>query len=281
MLRKQPAPPSRRVLAVLMLMMLSGYAEHMQADSVPAEDIASNIEIAQNDDSDWDWSGITAEDSTPAEATTQAVNPQPTSTRDVTTAEPDYAATPGPALAIFANAPEFDVIPSKKNPEMHPCTNCHQWTRGDTNPRKLKAPHDDFELKHGLHGKGKFWCMTCHNEDISRGLVTLEGEKVDYNDAYVICSQCHSHQARDWVYGAHGKRVGNWQGKRQILNCTACHYQHSPAVKPRAPLAGPVVRMGLERPSHWKSQQHTAGHNENALLAPPNSLSYSKVDRDE
>jgi len=266
--RKQPAPLTKSLaLAIFILAMLSGYVEYTHAE--------------QDDDSDWDWSGVTADDTTPAE-TAQTDKPvQAASTRDSTTAEPDYAATPGPALAIFANAPEFDVIPSKKRQDLHPCTNCHQWTRGDTRPRKLKQPHDDFELKHGLHGKGKFWCMTCHNEDISRGLVTLEGDKVDYNDAYVVCSQCHVHQARDWVYGAHGKRVGNWQGKRQILNCTACHYQHRPAIKTRAPLGGPVVRMGLERPSHWKPLQDRPRHDDNAAIAPPKSLSFSRVGDDE
>ena len=52
-------------------------------------------------------------------------------------------------------------------------------------------------------------------------------------------------------YGAHGKRVGNWQGKRQVYNCTACHYQHNPSFKYRDALPGPEIRMGLERPEHW------------------------------
>ncbi len=263
-------------LVVLVLLFTFGIDINADADAIPA----ANAEPAttDEDDSDWDWSGYTAEDSTPAEVTAKPSNPAPaTSTRDATLAAPDYEATPRAALAIFADAPEFEVIPSQKTPELHPCTNCHQWTLGDTRPRKLETPHDNFELKHGLHGKGKFWCMTCHNEDISRGLVTLEGDKVDYEDAYVVCSQCHALQARDWVYGAHGKRVGNWQGKRQVLNCTACHYQHQPAIRVRSPMGGPVVRMGLQRPHHWKPMQESRKHFGKAAIGPPRTLTFSEV----
>lgn len=275
MLRELPAPLiSLLALVFFALAMQQVHAADTQTDTGEQAE-------AEQEDSDWDWSGYTAEDSTPAEVVVKPTNPEPVVSRDATIAEPDFEAIPRPALAIFENAPEFEVIPSKKTPELHPCTNCHQWTMGDTRPRKLKTPHDNFELKHGLHGKGKFWCMTCHNEDISRGLVTLEGDKVDYNDAYVLCSQCHVHQARDWVYGVHGKRVGNWQGKRQVLNCTACHYQHQPAIKARAPLGGPVSRMGLERPSHWKPMQARKQHHDNAAISPPTGLSFSKAAGDE
>ena len=47
----------------------------------------------------------------------------------------------------------------------------------------------------------------------------------------MLCSQCHVKQARDWAFGAHGKRVGSWQGERQVYNCTVCHYQHHPAIE--------------------------------------------------
>lgn len=248
-------------LAVFTLILLSLAAADLQADSAlpdsPGNDMASD-----NLDDDWDWGGITAEDSLPAEVHSNPV----TSTikkprRDVTVAAPDFSATPKTAVALFPDSPSFEVIPGLKNPEMHPCSNCHRWTKGNVTPRVLKQPHDDFELKHGLHGKGKFWCMTCHHLEGSGGLVTLEGEKVEFDDAYLVCSQCHVNQARDWVYGAHGKRIGNWQGPRQILNCTACHYQHRPAHAARAPMGGPVIRMGLERPSHWKPLGNGAGYN--------------------
>ena len=131
---------------------------------------------------------------------------------------------------------------------MHPCSNCHQWVVSNPQPRKLNNPHNNFELQHGLHGKGGFWCFTCHDvknngsvEDTGRRNGRLQPR---LRRVWPVPYQ----QARDWANGAHGKRVGNWQGKRQVLNCTACHYQHRPTIKPREPLPGPVMRVGLPRP---------------------------------
>lgn len=202
---------------------------------------------------DWDWSGFTGLDDAPV--TTRPGASNTAAIPDVApvgeTAFPDFDAPPRRVYAVFKDLPPFEVIPSQRDPGMHPCSNCHQWVLSDPRPRKLKKPHDNFELQHGLHGKGKFWCFTCHDLSGAGSLKTLEGEKLDYGDAYLLCSQCHVDQARDWAYGAHGKRVGNWQGTRQVYNCTACHYQHRPSLKTRAPLPGPAIRIGLERPAHW------------------------------
>jgi len=202
---------------------------------------------------DWDWSGFTGLDDTPvtkragiSKAPVAAVVP-----RVGETAMPDFDAPARRAYAVFSGVPPFEVIPSQRDPGMHPCSSCHQWVLSDPRPRHLKKPHDNFELQHGLHGKGKFWCFTCHDLSGSGGLKTLTGEKLEFGDAYLLCSQCHVDQARDWAYGAHGKRAANWQGRRQVFNCTACHYQHRPGIKARAPQPGPPVRMGLERPAHW------------------------------
>jgi hypothetical protein len=142
---------------------------------------------------------------------------------------------------------------------MYPCANCPKWQKSDPTPRVLKAPPDNFTLDHGLHGKGQFWCFSCHDENDRTQLKTLEGEYVEFDESYVLCGQCHVTQARDWTYGAHGKRVSNWKGKRQVYNCSVCHYQHSPAFKTRDALPGPKIRMGLERPAHWvpKSERET------------------------
>lgn len=220
-----------------------------------AEAAAAQSETVSSPGSDWDWGAFTGLDDAPVtrkpSGARKAVVGEPGQPRAAENAVPDFAASPRVAYALFKGAPSFEVIPSQRDGEMHPCSNCHQWVLSDPRPRNLKEPHDNFVLKHGLHGKGKFWCFTCHDLSGRGGLKTLEGEKLDFGDAYILCSQCHSDQARDWVYGAHGKRVSGWQGKRQVLNCTACHYQHRPAFQPRAPKAGPVIRKGLTRPAHW------------------------------
>ena len=154
-------------------------------------------------------------------------------------------------------------IPTKamvRDAELYPCSSCHQWTPGNPEPRALKKPHDNFELQHGLHGKGRFWCSTCHDMEGSRTLKTLEGVPLGFGEAYLLCSQCHVNQARDWAYGAHGKRLEDWRGPRRVYDCTACHYQHSPAWSPRQAKAGPSVRQGLERPAHWVPKGERDGH---------------------
>jgi uncharacterized CHY-type Zn-finger protein len=211
------------------------------------------------DSSDWDWSGFEAMDDTPVSSKEVTTKPESTTqsqrlTPEQTTA-PDLQSEPRKSYSLFPEMPSFEVIASKKDSEMFPCKNCHEWTPPNPEVRTLQAPHGNFVLKHGLHGKSQFWCFTCHDEKDRQTLKTLRGEYVDFEEAYIICGQCHVNQTRDWAFGAHGKRVNNWKGKRQVYNCTVCHYQHDPTFKPRKALAGPEIRMGLERPDHWVSQK--------------------------
>lgn len=222
------------------------------------------------DTSDWNWDAFDPMDETPAaqgrrgdkDAPGEATPVDPRSSEN---AEPDFDAVPHRAYALFDDMPAFMVIPSKRDEDMHPCSSCHEWVESNPTPRKLQAPHDGFELQHGLHGKGEFWCFTCHYLEGEGGLRTLEGQKLSFDEAYVLCSQCHVEQGRDWAFGAHGKRVENWQGIRQVYNCTACHYQHRPAIDPRAPMPGPVMRAGLEPPPRWVPRPEVS----HALHPPP------------
>ena len=224
--------------------------------------VASNSQLSAQDlGGDWDWGAVEQMDDSPV--TRQSASTAKSSSTAVDAAavaaplenaRPDFSAPPRPAYPLFAGMPPFEVIPSQRRVELHPCSNCHQWVLSNPEPRKLQAPHDDIDLQHGLHGKGKFWCFTCHDPQNGTGLRTLEGVPVEYGDAYIVCSQCHSRQAYDWSRGAHGKRISGWQGERQVLSCTACHYQHRPAFKPREPMSGPRMRAGLPRPDHWVSE---------------------------
>lgn len=216
---------------------------------------------------DWDWGAVEAMDDAPV--TRPATPPASTAATDAKYAElrrlaaqaaPDLEASSVAALSVFEGAGPFQVVPARRDRDMHPCANCHQWVLSNPEPRKLGAPHDNFELQHGLHGKGGFWCFTCHDVDNNFALKTLDGESVEFDHAYVVCSQCHVQQGRDWARGAHGKRVGGWDGPRSVYNCTACHYQHKPAIKPREPQPGPVMRVGLPRPDHWVAADQRPGH---------------------
>lgn len=203
------------------------------------------------DTSDWDWGAAEEVDAAPVTAPRRASTRKRSKPAPPPVARPDLAAATQPAYALFPDMPTLSVIPSTKDQEMHPCGNCHRWAQSDPTPRQLKAPHDNFSLKHGLHGRGNFWCFTCHDLSEDGRLQTLEGEPLDYDEAYVLCSQCHVNQARDWAFGGHGKRLDDWRGRRRVYNCTACHYQHAPSLPLRDAGAGPEVRQGLRRPSHW------------------------------
>ncbi len=214
--------------------------------------LGAMVSAPAEDASGWDWGAIEALDDTPIQAPRRDSMPTRTVPAPPPVAAPDLQGRILPAGEVFREMPDFSVVPSTKDKEMHPCGNCHRWVKSDPTPRSLRQPHDNFSLQHGLHGRGQFWCFTCHDLAGNGGLKTLEGQGLAFDEAYFLCSQCHVDKARDWAFGAHGKRVGNWQGERTVYNCTACHYQHAPALLYREAMAGPVPRQGLERPAHWR-----------------------------
>ncbi len=121
----------------------------------------------------------------------------------------------------------------KEKMERFKCSQCHN-NKKVTAAQASKIAHGDIVLVHG--GKKKpLNCFTCHKEDERDVLVTEKGLKVDMDHSYQMCGQCHFRQKKDWVGGAHGKRVSHWAGKRVITNCTACHDPHSPHFEKRWP----------------------------------------------
>jgi len=143
----------------------------------------------------------------------------------------------------YPGAPEFDVVPRKDELFFFPCSQCHESMEPNPDIRPLDTMHD-AEID---HGRGRIWCLSCHDFENRDYLSTLLGERVDFEQAYIVCGGCHASRQKDWTFGAHGKRVANWQGDRTLYNCTHCHNAHSPAIEPRAPQPAPPVRAGLTR----------------------------------
>lgn len=143
----------------------------------------------------------------------------------------------------YPGAPPFSVIPRKDHLTFFPCSACHAVLPPNPQPRKLIAAPHPAALD---HGKGRIWCLDCHQLKDRDHLHTLAGQPVDFDEAYLVCGQCHFNRQKDWYFGAHGKRAANWQGERVIYNCTACHDPHSPSLKPRAPSKPPPIRAGLK-----------------------------------
>jgi len=117
--------------------------------------------------------------------------------------------------------------------ERFKCSQCHN-NKKVTTAQAAEMAHGDIVLVHG--GKKKpLQCFTCHKEDERDVLVTEKGLKVDMDHSYQMCGHCHFRQKKDWVGGAHGKRVTYWAGKRVVKNCTSCHDPHSPHFEKRWP----------------------------------------------
>ncbi len=127
----------------------------------------------------------------------------------------------------------FRVETRKDKMQRFRCSQCH-------NNKEVKAAkaaelaHGDIVLVHG--GKQKpLDCLTCHKKDERDYLVTEKGSRIDMDHSYQMCGQCHFRQKKDWLGGAHGKRVANWAGTRVVKNCTTCHDPHSPLFEKRWP----------------------------------------------
>lgn len=163
--------------------------------------------------------------------------------------EPD--AKPLKSFGGYADAPEFSVVSRREALGHFPCADCHAHMPANAERRELGAPHPGVLD----HGDGRFWCLDCHDAENRNELSTMSGEKVDFDSADQVCSQCHSAVHRDWTFGVHGKRVKEWQGERTSYSCAHCHNPHDPAVRPRAPEGPPGVRAGLE-PMPDKGAKH-------------------------
>jgi hypothetical protein len=157
---------------------------------------------------------------------------------------PAEAANPQPASSFTADdgAPELSVVSREGALSHYPCADCHAHMPANAERRELYAPHP-AALD---HGDGRFWCLDCHDAEERNVLKTLAGESVSFDRADRVCGQCHYAVHRDWRFGAHGKRVGDWQGQREVYGCAHCHNPHEPAVRPRAPEGPPGIRAGLE-----------------------------------
>jgi hypothetical protein len=152
--------------------------------------------------------------------------------------------------------PGFRVPERTDQFEFQPCSACHEYMETNPNPRLLEeAPH----YAEVLHGNAHMWCSTCHSlQPGQRDKLKLpSGNLVNMDQGYLVCAQCHNLEYRDWIYGAHGKRIDTWRGDRIILSCMECHNPHlGSGIQPRQPVAPPSVRKGLHKQKRHRYRQH-------------------------
>lgn len=154
----------------------------------------------------------------------------------------------GPGLILFlltmpTMASEPNPFRLSGNAAPADCGNCHAWRAPNPQHRLLAQPHHALRLGHG-----PLWCLDCHTQQQPDRLQPSgTATPIPFADAWRLCAWCHGRQARDWRFGAHGKRLDNWQGERTILSCTACHNPHAPTFKPMP--AAPPPRKPGNKPS--------------------------------
>ncbi len=128
----------------------------------------------------------------------------------------------------------FRAETRKDKMERYKCSQCHNNKKEVFIEKAKEMAHGDIKLVHG--GKeNQLTCFTCHKKNERDFLKTEKASRVDMDHSYQLCGQCHFRQKRDWIGGAHGKRVSLWAGDRIVKNCTSCHDPHAPLFKKQWP----------------------------------------------
>jgi len=124
------------------------------------------------------------------------------------------------------------ILSRKERLKKYPCSTCHLQHK-EAFSKSMNSPHNEIILSHG--DESPLDCSHCHNSNNPDLLTTIGGQKIDFDESFLLCGGCHFEQKEDWEGGAHGKRVSNWTGERVIYNCTNCHDPHAPQFGQRWP----------------------------------------------
>lgn len=154
--------------------------------------------------------------------------------------------SPSPTQAPAAGprpGEHLEVPPPPFSEGIYPCSLCHADMKPNRTRRVVEA-HEDVVLKHDEEHR---WCLDCHDADNRDFLHLAGGERVPFEESYRLCGQCHGEKYRDWRAGVHGRRTGEWNGKRGYLLCVHCHGPHQPRFKPVAPQSPPHPPVRTDR----------------------------------
>lgn len=134
--------------------------------------------------------------------------------------------------------PKYFVPPPPFSEGIFPCSDCHEDMEVNPKRRQLTEMHEEIS-KNFNHASQQRWCLDCHNPDDRDKLRLANGDLVSFEESYVLCGQCHGTIYRDWKAGIHGKRTGQWNGKKEYRLCVHCHNPHNPRFKPLKPMPPP------------------------------------------
>lgn len=124
-----------------------------------------------------------------------------------------------------------------------PCTDCHAGMTPNPVRRELVEWHDDISFDHDSKNR---WCLDCHDLINRDSLRLASGKLLDFKESYKLCGQCHGEKLRDWKVGVHGKRTGEWNGKKEYLLCVHCHNPHSPKFQELTPEPPPMRQEDIK-----------------------------------
>ena len=185
------------------------------------------------------WAVVRAADNTPPAAVAGSSSTAASAT-PATSAVPAASSVSATSAAATEMKPgDYAVPPPPFSEGIYPCSGCHNADL-PPNPRRrvLKMAHLDIQLHHA--GDQQMWCLDCHNADNRDVLRSASGAPIKFEESYKLCGQCHGEKYRDWKEGVHGKRTGEWNGRKQYLLCVNCHNPHAPKYKAIKPLPPPV-----------------------------------------
>lgn len=128
---------------------------------------------------------------------------------------------------------------------IYPCTECHADMESNPVRRELVDMHDDISQIFN-HDSENRWCLDCHDLNERDSLRLASGKLLDFKESYKLCGQCHGEKYRDWKVGVHGKRSGEWNGKKEYLLCVHCHDPHSPKFRELTPDPPPVKQEDIK-----------------------------------
>jgi Cytochrome c7 and related cytochrome c len=128
---------------------------------------------------------------------------------------------------------------------IYPCNDCHANFAPNPVRRNLVQWHDDISAMFN-HDSENRWCLDCHDLKNRDYLRLASGDLLDFKESYKLCGQCHGEKYRDWKVGVHGKRTGDWNGKKEYLLCVNCHNPHSPKFKELIPDPPPMKQEDIK-----------------------------------
>jgi len=142
-----------------------------------------------------------------------------------------------PGSMSYVKHEEIAVSPPPFTDGVFPCNDCHAFRKPNGVRRKLDWHEDITDMFN--HDSENRWCLDCHDLKQRDSLRLASGKLLDFKESYKLCGQCHGDKLRDWKVGVHGRRTGDWNGKKQYYLCVSCHNPHSPKFKPIKPEAPP------------------------------------------